>query len=137
MPFAYAFKDAAECARRESGLAAAVALEIARVTGGRFSHVECWIDGPQNAAVCFSSREPVGTSIETIDLTDSKLWTVVPVPATLPAQDTLITGFALGSSGREYDMLGILGIGSGLGLHDPFDRFCSSCAGWWRRAAGM
>lgn len=124
MPFAYAFKDAAETARLEGFLAAAVALEIARVTRGRFSHVECWIAGPLNHAMCFSSREPVGTSIEFIDLSDAKLWTVVPV-ATTPEQDELIFGFCLGSSGRMYDLLGILGIGTGSELHNPFDRFCS------------
>ena len=124
MPFAYAFKDAAEAARRSSGLEAAFSLEIARVTGGRFSHVECWISGSLDAALCFSSREPAGTALRIIDLSDPALWIIVPV-ATTPVQDVGVRGFCMGSSGRRYDGLGLVGIDLQTGFHDPFDRFCS------------
>lgn len=125
MSFAYAFKVASEAAKRESGLAAAFSLEIAEKTGGLYSHVECWIGGSLTQAVCFSSREPKGTSIEIVNLSDPLLWKIVPVKTT-PDQDAVIRGFCLGASGRRYDGLGIIGIATDQPIiHDPAAWFCS------------
>jgi len=125
MPLAFAFKVAQRAAELASNpLEAAFSLAIARFTGGKFSHVECWFEGPITAARCYSAREPHGTSIETIDLSDTSLWELISV-ATTRDEDLLVKGFCLGACGRPYDAAGILGIGSNLNIHIPWDRFCS------------
>ena len=125
MPLTFAFKVAARAAEIAANpLDRAFALAIARFTGGKYSHVECWFAGPITAASCYSAREPHGTAIETIDLTDATLWELVNFPTT-PVGDVLVKGFCLGSCGRPYDAAGILGIGSDLNIHIPWDRFCS------------
>lgn len=98
--------------------------QIQFVTGSKFSHVELWLSGPQDKAMCYSSREPYGTAFQTVDLSDSKLWEIVHLEST-PEQENRVLWFCRGDAGRSYDALGILGIGSGLGAHDEQDRFCS------------
>lgn len=101
---------------------------IAKHTGGQFSHVEMWLSGPLNAAMCFSSREPFGTSFKVIDLSEQVngkcLWTMLALKvATEQEKDAF--WFCMGSKGRDYDSMGIIGIGLGTGVHDSSDRFCS------------
>src|SRR5208337_632743 len=96
MPLAFAFKVAQRATELASNpLEAAFSLAIARFTGGKFSHVECWFEGPITAARCYSAREPHGTSIETIDLSDTSLWELISV-ATTRDEDLLVKGFCLG-----------------------------------------
>jgi hypothetical protein len=125
MPLAYAFKNAAEAARlAPNALEREFSLAIARFTGGPYSHVEAWIWGPITQAVCYSAREPRGTSIEVLDLSNTALWTIVQV-VTTREEDQQLLGYAKGGQGRPYDAFGILGIGSDSNLHVEWDRFCS------------
>lgn len=113
---------------------------IAWKTGGLFSHVELWLSGPQDKALCFSSREGEGCSLKVLDLTVKGLWVIEPAGFT-PDQELKALGYALAMSAAKvrYDYLGILGIGTGHGEHDDHDRFCSEvcievaqqCAGRW------
>lgn len=133
-----AFKNAAKAAQMEGGLGAFFSSAIHLKTGSPYSHVEFWLDGPLNAARCFSSREPAGSSWSTLDLTDALLWTIVPIPSATPEQLSHIEWFANGARGRDYDALGIMGVELGNGAHDTSDRFCSemvfdigqNCLGW-------
>lgn len=94
-------------------------------TGGQFSHVELWLSGEGKSAVCYSSRGN-GTSLEVIDITDPKIWNVVPVQSFSPLKEDELLWFCKGSSGRAYDAIGLVGIGWDLPVvHDPYDRFCS------------
>lgn len=96
-------------------------------TGGEFSHVELWLGGPQSAAMCYSSREPVGTGFATLDLTDAAIWKIVPIPATAD-QERNAYWFCLGDSGRPYDFIGLAGIGTDqVHLRNTSARFCSNC----------
>lgn len=124
MPLSFAFKIAARAGQIGALLDRELDLEIARITGGLYCHVEAWIDGPVSAALCFSSRQPIGTYFATLDLTDKTLWRIVNVPTT-PMEDAAIMGFCVGTSGRRYDTFGILGIGLSTTVHDPYDRICS------------
>ncbi len=91
---------------------------IAWRTHGIYSHVECWLSGPRNAADCFASREPNGTGYATIDLTEQRkndqtgrmcnLWTCVEIPTT-PEQDFAISWYCEGVGLKRYDYLAILG----------------------------
>src|SRR5579884_1948797 len=110
---------------------------IAEASHSRYSHVEGWLDGAQNSALCFSSREPKGASFEIIDLT-APYWEIVG-PLNLTAeQEARIAGFCAGANGKEYDGLGLIGYKFGTGCHDDHDLFCSECwaaalkecAGW-------
>lgn len=96
---------------------------IAEKTKGKFCHVELWISGPQNHALCYSSREPTGTGFEFIDLTVTGLWAIEPTPVQM--DESLAYWFCEGSSGRPYDMTAILGIGLGIQQHWGTARFCS------------
>jgi hypothetical protein len=129
---AFAFHNAAFAADRETNpLAKLFTREIAAVTGGAYSHVEFWLSGPTNAAVCFSSREPSGTGFSTIDLSNPAEWTIVDIPVIFDSWTmTKAVWFCKGSDGRAYDGVGIVGIGTGQArVHDPFARFCSEmCA---------
>lgn len=129
MPLAFAFKITAGWAGKESLLQYELDKEISRVTGSPYCHVEAWIGGPIQSAQCFSSRQPHGTSIQTIDLRSDgvNLWRIVQIPTT-PLEDAEILGFCKGSSGRKYDEFGIIGIALDTTIHDPYDRICSeSC----------
>lgn len=81
---------------------------ISKITGGKYSHVELWLSGPQDKALCYSSREPSGTDFATLDLTDPTLWTVLAIPTT-PEQDNNLLWYCKGSRGRPYDFQDILG----------------------------
>lgn len=124
----YAFKNAARSIELSAGIAKETDRAIAEFTGGKYCHVEVWIDGPQNAAVCYSARQPHGVARAVIDLGDSTLWTVLPWAVTASAcwgdQDWLL-GFCEASVGKPYDFLGILGIAMHQPLAVPWDRFCS------------
>ena len=123
-------------AARAGGL---VAEAIAGVTGGRFSHVELWLNGPRDRAECYSSREPVGTGFATIDLSDDSLWVTVPLVLS-GEQETALYWFCRGSTGRPYDFMGIAGIAMDTRAHSGFARFCSEACcealqvigGWWQ-----
>lgn len=117
----FAFKNAARSAELETGIARATDEEIARFTGGKFCHVEAWIEGPINAAVCYSARQPDGVGRAVLDLSDTSLWTIV----TRPFFNSWIQGFCDGSVGKPYDFAGILGIASDTNAHIEWDRFCS------------
>lgn len=105
-------------------------------TGGRFSHVELWIDGPRENALCFSSREPHGTGYAHINLS-SPLFTIVEIAAT-PQQEMDVRWFAEGTGVKRYDFLGILGFCFPWGEHDDADVFCSEwCTLVLQRVFGM
>ncbi len=98
---------------------------IARESGSIYSHVEGWLDGPQNNARCFSSREPHGAGFEQIDLTVPGLWDTIPFVCT-PEQEALANGFCLGADGKMYDGVGLLGYGlANASIHDYHSLFCS------------
>ena len=98
---------------------------IAKASGSPYSHVELWLSGPQNAARCFSSREPIGASFMTRDLTTPE-WEIVQYPpANSPGVPQTIEAFCQGSNGKSYDMAGLLGYKLGTGMHDDHDVFCS------------
>lgn len=108
---------------------------IARESGSIYSHVEMWIGGPQSNATCFSSREPHGAGFEQIDLT-TDLWHLVPVVCT-PDQELKIEGFCLGTDGKIYDGVGLLGYQfKQPALHDYHAVFCSEvCAAALQKCA--
>ena len=98
-------------------------------TGGRFSHVECWLSGPKEKAICFSSREPNGTGYATIDLTEQRkgrdLWTCIEIPCT-GAQMVFVRWFAEGTGFKRYDYAGIMGfVLNRKRTHDRARVFCS------------
>jgi len=113
---------------------------IAAVTHGPYSHVELWLGGPQQFALCYSSREPVGTGFANIDLTDGSLWRVIPVTISLQLESPLMW-FCMGSQGRPYNFKGIEGIALDTDQHNESERFCSEACfealqavtGWWPR----
>jgi hypothetical protein len=123
--FSYAFKNAARSAELD-GLGPGRFFDeaIAKATGGKYCHVEAWLYGPINRAVCYSARQPHGTSIQIIDLSDLSLWMAVPV-STSADEDKWLYGYAVGGSGRPYNAAGIVGIGTDTGISVPWDRFCS------------
>lgn len=125
--FAFAFKNAEEAAKRENEAGKLFSLGIKRVTGGDYSHVECWLSGTAANAVCSASREPSGISAQTLDLSDRALWSVIEVPSST-FLDLSAWWFSKGSEGKRYDAAGIVGIGTGVGLHDSSQRFCSEYA---------
>ena len=130
MSIALAFKKSAAEPHNIFGQA------ISAKTGSIYCHVECWISGPQNAALCFSSREPHGAGWATIDLTDAAMWDIVPLDLT-PEQEIAIHGFCCGCDGKRYDALGIVGIAVGADLHDYSQVFCSEvCASMLKQCAG-
>lgn len=119
---------------------------IHEVTGGEFGHVELWLSGPQDKALCYSSRETAppggatGSSLATLDLTDPKVWQIVPLPMQSIVSEEELLWFCKGSTGRPYDYIGIAGIGTDLSkLHIGYARFCSDeccnalqqCFGLW------
>lgn len=127
----FAFHNAAFVLAREANpLAKLFTKEIMNFTGGSYSHVEFWLKGPIDQALCFSSREPLGSSFSTIDLSNRLEWTIIG----LPPSDTITMAkaewFCKGTAGRLYDGVGIVGIGTGQArVHDPYARFCSeTCA---------
>jgi hypothetical protein len=127
MPLTIAFKIATNWFGHESILEYSLDKAISDFTHSPYCHTEAWISGPISYARCFSSRNPSGTSIKGIDLSDDNLWKKVSIPTT-GLDDQLIEGFCKGSSGRKYDEFGILGIGLDTTIHDPYDRICSeSC----------
>jgi hypothetical protein len=102
---------------------------IGKASGSPYSHVELWLDGPQNAARCFSSREPSGASFMVRDLTTPE-WEIVPYHSVIGPQDEsnlfdCVESFCEGANGKSYDMAGLLGYKLGTGLHDDHDVFCS------------
>lgn len=97
---------------------------IAWKTKSQFVHAELVLAGPLKSAECFSSRQPNGTGFAYIDLTDSRIWTVVALPVTQRQSDAL-QDFCDGCGHKSYDWLGILGFVLPWGEHDDHDRFCS------------
>jgi hypothetical protein len=96
---------------------------IAMASKSVYSHVEIWLNGEQNNAYCFSSREPHGAGFQTIDLT-SPWWEIVPITATFE-EEKLIWGYCLGADGKGYDAVGLLGFGKDPAVHDFRDLHCS------------
>ena len=97
---------------------------IARESNSPYSHVEGWLSGPQNAAQCFSSREPKGAGYATIDLTQP-MWEIVPITLTHD-QEQLTNGFCLGCNGKMYNGLGLVGFKADIPqMTDPHAIFCS------------
>ena len=116
MPFALAFKIASKTGSLWSEF-------IAKATHGPYSHVECWIQGPQSAAVCYSSREGTGVHPATIDLTQP-MWKIFSIPTTV-AQDDAIIWFCRGAEGKAYDYLDLIVADGGRGIHKAWARICS------------
>lgn len=125
--FAFAFKNGKRAAELETGVGKLIDEEVCRVTGGEYSHVECWLSGPVSQAVCSASRPPDGIGFETIDLGDRSLWSIVEIPSSA-FLDLSAYWFSKGSDGKRYDAEGIIGIGTGTGIHDRAQRFCSEYA---------
>jgi hypothetical protein len=110
--------------------------EIVRIAGGPFCHVELWMSGPREAAVCFSSRQPDGTGYAVVDLS-APLYTCIEFPAT-QAQMDFTRGFAAGTGHKRYNMAGIIGFLGPLKTTDNYDLFCSEwCCSWAQQAMGM
>jgi hypothetical protein len=132
-----AFRNAELAAKSESNrLEILFSEQIAKVTGGKFSHVECVLAGPLSAAQCFAAVEPHGCRYALIDLTQpTGMWTVLETPTTAD-EDRFISGFCAGAESKPYDMGGIIGIGSEDGLHVPWQRFCSEFAAELCQAVG-
>jgi hypothetical protein len=139
---AYAFKNSELASQMGPWLGRQFSKAVAWKTGGKFSHVELWLGGPSDKALCFSSREGSGCGFQTIDLTaPAGLWVIEPLASLTAQQEDKIYGFAMAMSAAKvrYDYLGILGIATGHGEHNDHDRFCSevclealqSCAGSW------
>lgn len=106
-------------------------------TGGPYSHVELVLSGELENAECFSSREPSGTGFTRLNLTDSTLWTVVPLNVSANDAENLHI-FCEGCGQKEYDWLGILGFVLPWGEHDDHDRFCSEfCTEALQKVLGM
>lgn len=123
-----AFKNGVVAAEYEDAVAAAFSRSIINVTRGKYSHVEVILLGELNNAVTFASVEPDGCRYATLNLTVSPgLWSVLEWPTT-PEQDLAVNYFCAGSDGKRYDSLGIVGIGTGDGVHDTSKRFCSEFA---------
>jgi hypothetical protein len=97
-------------------------------TGSEFCHVELWLDGNIQAALCFSSRQPDGTSFAHINLAatfDGKpIYELIPLYLT-SKQEIAVNAFCQGCGHKDYDWLGILGFVLPWGEHDDHDRFCS------------
>lgn len=130
MPLALAFKNAMESDSFWS-------KTIAKLTHGPYSHVECWVGGPIEAAICYSSRELEGTGFKTIDLSSTGLWAILPIQTT-PARDAEILWFCQGSAGREYDYVSLLGIETGSGAHNTAARVCSEeCLNVLQKVLGL
>jgi len=93
-------------------------------TGGPFVHVELILSGPISNALCFSSRQPNGTSFAHLDLLDDKIWEVEMLPLRSTQEEDLMA-FCAGCGSKSYDWMGILGFVLPFGEHDDHDRFCS------------
>lgn len=124
-----AFKNAAEAERRESLIGKIIAKGIHDVTGGEYSHVQMWLDGPRSAARCFSAFEPDGTKFVTEDLTDGKLWAMIDVDGgpQPPLAQMADIAWCQGRTTRRYNFLGIVSEFFDGPLTDKYDDFCSQC----------
>ena len=114
--FSLAFKIAAETDSEWSKL-------IAKASNSPYSHVEGWLSGDKNKALCFSSREPIGAGFQEIDLTQ-KCWDIIEFKLSTQEEFAIVC-FCWGANGKEYDLLGLLGYKQGTGWHDDHDVFCS------------
>lgn len=128
MPFAYAFKNAAVAEYGDDIAARELDAAISRVTGGKFCHVEGVLDMKDpKAALCFSARQSHGASVQKIDLSNSALWTIIPIP-TVPSEDEMLWGYAMGATNRPYNILGLLQVGFDVPVTQPGAVFCSQVA---------
>lgn len=91
-------------------------------TRGPYSHVELWLDGEVDKALCFSSLEGVGVRFAVRDLRGT--FDTITVSENSQAGLEMYKA-ALPLTGKKYDWLGILGFAGPLKLHDSKDRFCS------------
>lgn len=98
---------------------------IAAASHSKYSHVEGWLSGAQNNALCFSAREPKGCSYAAVDLTTPE-WEIVPLKLS-DMENLIIRGFCMGADGKDYDFPGLAGYELGTGLHSDSDLFCSEC----------
>jgi hypothetical protein len=108
-----------------------ISTMIARASKSPYSHVECWLSGPQNDATCFSSRGPHGAAFLQIDLTSAK-YEIVAVDWDYD----LAHAVAIGANGKDYDFEGLLGYKLGNGLHDDDNVFCSEVVSIIGRESG-
>lgn len=131
-----AFKNGAESLKAEPALSILHQMIMQR-TGGKFVHVELWIEGAQDRAVCYSSRNG-GTSWALVDLSNTALWTIIPMVEDAEIEKR-IRWYTLGACGKPYDSLGILGIGwNAPNVHNEADRFCSeACLEALQMAGGL
>lgn len=103
---------------------------IARVTGGKYSHVQCSIaNTPDRMGVdSFGCVEPGGAVIlPGFDYSDRLLWGAVQIPTT-SEQDAGIVGWSRGRLGRNYDFVDIAGIALGRPLCNGNSDICSRYA---------
>lgn len=124
-----AFKNALVAGLMQGPIHGEFSRLIRDVTGGEYSHVQMWLDGPRNAARCFSAFEPDGTRFQVDDLTDAALWTIVDMdPATAATPNaTADNAWCKGRCTRRYNFLGIVGSLFEGPLTDKYDDFCSQC----------
>lgn len=102
---------------------------IAWWTKGPFCHVELWLDGPIENALCFSSTLETGTRLAHINLTAPVgLWETVEVPCTDVEFSDLLTWCEC-HTGEKYDQLGIVGFVIPFGEHHAHEEFCSESDG--------
>jgi hypothetical protein len=103
---------------------------IARITHGKYSHVQCSDDIPTAPYkyYSFGCVEPDGAVLmPDFDYSDRALWDGVTIPTTA-VQDWGIMGWARGRLGRGYDYKNIAGIALGEALCSPADDICSRYA---------
>lgn len=98
---------------------------IAWWTRGPYSHVELWLAGEPEAAICFSSREGKGTGRAILDLRPNFDVIQLTTSSTDPKIFEKIYSLCESEPHKSYDWLGLLGFLGPAKVHDSRDRFCS------------
>lgn len=102
---------------------------IAWWTRGPFCHVELWLEGPIENALCFSSTLETGTRFTRLNLTAPiGLFETVEVPVSDGELDAL-QQWCAAHQGEKYDKLGIVGFVIPFGEHHAHEMFCSETDG--------
>lgn len=103
---------------------------IARVTGGKYSHVQCSIGMTEDrkSVDSFGCVEPGGAVLmPAFDYSGRALWDAIEIP-TYDPQDFGIVGWSRGRLGRKYDFIDIAGIALGRPLCNRDSDICSRYA---------
>ena len=76
--------------------------------------------------LCFSSLpSDGGTRFKWVDLSDPKIWTVIPAPPMVRDKDMSAATIAGDFDGLSYDWMSIIGFVIPIGENNPADRICS------------